>query len=327
MQLKKTPQEIFEESGIEFKPTKASLMIGCHVCGTDKKKRAVRRTNGGNKCFKCGNSMSFMRLLSELLGISYEQVLVKYGTSTYAAEKVENKFSDLVDSIKVTMGFKEKPQRQEEEGVLKPVILDTFFKPIETSVQGVEYLVKRGVASPKVWIDYDIRFHPIMGGPVFPVKMFGKIVGWQCRKINPGSGPRMLSMEGPWKSLSLLNYDNARKVDEIGLFEGPFDALAAEMSSLVSVATLGKIISKKQMQLLKDLPARRIYLGFDRDAYKEVRDFCKEMCKHKEVYRLVVPSHRDDFGECTPEEIRQAKESAEQCFSSDAGRVEIFLKF
>lgn len=326
MKLKVTIQEIFDREGVHYKPTVNSLMIRCPSCEKDKKKRAVRKTNGGNKCYYCGNYMSFTELLKKLQGYSTEEIANKYGLQANVAETIQEDYSDIFLNIESILA--DKSEEEKKIVTLTDVTLDAFFIPIEQSKEGMEYLIKRGVKSPKIWIDYDIHFHKIMGGPVFPVKLYGKTVGWQCRKINPTKdGPRMLSMPGEWKSKTLLNYDNGCLSEEVGLFEGPFDALAAESAGLVSMATLGKIISKRQIELLKECGASKIYLGFDPDAYLEVRDFCRDLCKHKDVYRLVVPEHRDDFGDCTPEEIRFAKENAEPCYAEKTGRIELYLDF
>ena len=322
MKLKKSVQDIFEEEGIAFKPTTNSLMIACPVCAKDKKKRAVYKNSGGSKCYYCGNSMSLVQLLKVMFGYSESEIILKHGATTNTAKVIESEFDDMLSNIAGI--FAEKIE--EEAPALVEVQLDAFFKPIELSREGMEYLIKRGVNSPKIWIDYDVRFHSIMGGPVFPIKMYGKIVGWQCRKINPvKDGPRMLSMPGSWKSKSLLNHDNAMVAEEIGLFEGPFDSLAAESAGLVSVATLGKVVSKAQIELLKECGAKKIFIGFDPDAYLEVRDLCKVLCRTKDVYRLIVPEHRDDFGDCTPEEIKEAIKNAEPCYAEKTGRIEIYF--
>ena len=322
MNLKKTVQEIFDEEGLEYKPTTNSLMVSCPYC--EKKKRAVRKTNGGNKCYYCGNSMNIIQLLKILLGMTSEQLENKYGTKANISEIIKNDYSDLISKLDDVFG--EKDEKEEpKENELESVLLDFNFKKIEESPKGIDYLIQRGITDVNVCIKYDLHYHTMYEGPVFPIKMYGEIVGWQCRRINPSRGPRMMSMPGEWKSKSLLNYDAACKAEEIGLFEGPFDALAAEQSGLVSVATLGKIVSRTQIKLLKDCPAKKIYIGFDPDAYLEVRKLCKDLCKFKEVYRLVVPSHRKDFGECTSAEISHAIKTAEPCYFEKTGRLEIYI--
>lgn len=323
MKLKYTIQEIFDQEGVEYKISSSSLMISCHLCSGDKKKRAVRKTNGGNKCYRCGDYMGITELLKVLFNYSLDDISNKYGLRANVSQAVESQFDELLSNIRDLFSEKDDEPKIEED--LPTVLLDALFIPIEESIEGMDYLIKRGIKSPKIWIDYDVHFNKMLGGPVFPIKMNGRIVGYQCRKINPMGGPRMYSMPGPWKSKSLLNYDNACLSEEIGLFEGPFDALSAEMAGLVSVATLGKIVSKRQIELLKECGAKRIYIGFDPDAYLEVRELCKKLCGHKEVYRLTVPDGKDDFGDCTPEEIRTAIENAEECYAEKTGSIKLYI--
>lgn len=82
---------------------------------------------------------------------------------------------------------------------------------------------------------------------VFPVFQAGELVGWQLRYVNPKSKKFKYLHVFP-KGNYLYNYDNAKKYETVVVVEGVKKAWKFPNA----VATFGKGISEKQIQLLQE---------------------------------------------------------------------------
>jgi len=175
----------------------------------------------------------------------------------------------------------------------------------------MQYLEKRNITNIDVIKSFDIRWHEDMQSVVFPIKLNGLIYGWQARKVDPKPDePRLLTKTGMNKALFLLNYDNVSDKDSVVIVEGPFDCIKVQQAGINAVCSFGKETSKGQIELLLKSDIKNIYVGLDPDAYKEAMNLIDALVEKKNVFRMMPPEHRKDFGECTSKEIEQSFNTA-----------------
>jgi hypothetical protein len=104
------------------------------------------------------------------------------------------------------------------------------------------------------------------------------------------------------------------------LTEGPFDALKGHLVG-GNVASMGKDVSARQLDIIVRSGVRALYVGLDRDAAKEVGRIVRDLHGTLDLYRLLPPPHRDDLGECTMEEVAHQFHTAEPMGPAHAHQV------
>jgi hypothetical protein len=113
-------------------------------------------------------------------------------------------------------------------------------------------------------------------------------------------------------------YDQIQNGGHIIICEGPFDAMKFHYCG-GNIATLGKVVTDKQIELLLAKKPKAIYLGLDDDAVAEMTELRNKL-KGFPIYQLSVPQStinrcqligkKADFGECTFEEANFAFSTA-----------------
>jgi hypothetical protein len=309
-------REFLENKGIELSDgNPKSWVTDCIApeCGKEKH-LYIRRKSGAAICFRCNSKWGWKQLVADLEGCLIEEAHgVLFGGGAQGK----------VDEWEGDVQFGEE-WAAEDEAPEKPVSMGVGFPPLETSGRGMDYMASRGCLDPQLIIEFDLRWSGSMDAVVFPVKRGGQIYGWQARKVDPkGDELRLLSMTGLNKSKYLLNYDYA--VDTIAIAEGPFDAFKLCMGGLGGVCSFGKQVSKAQVKLILDSSATKVFVGIDPDASDEVYDLVNRLGSSKKVFRIFPPEGRKDFGECTPEEVRQAARDAQE-ISTPSDRLEIYFE-
>ena len=99
---------------------------------------------------------------------------------------------------------------------------------------------------------------------VIPVKDSDDIVsGWITRRIQ--ATPKYLFSKGFQKSKYLFGMNNLSNIDVLFVVEGALDAMWLDQYNYPSVAILGAIISKSQIDLLGSLNPTEVVLALDND--------------------------------------------------------------
>jgi hypothetical protein len=303
----------FEMNGISPKKiNQRSFIFDCPNChGTQK--LYIQRKDGRTSCFKQGDSgcprpgSKPDYALAAITGLSLETVRDQL-YKDYAPLKEEIDISALED------------KKAEERPRLLPITTqdipgDTFPIGFDESTEGVRYLTKRGITL-EMAKKYGIMYSRGMRRVIFPVIMGSQIYGWQGRAVdNVDKKFRMFNLPGQWKAKSLMFYDNIKNKEFAILAEGPISAMKFELVGGF-VASMGKQVSQDQLDLIENSGIKKLYLALDRDAFENAdrifRYFYKKIAKIRiECYNLRIPDHRDDFGDCTYEECKQAFENAE----------------
>ena len=212
--------------------------------------------------------------------------------------------------------FDEKgPCRPRKEKIQHIALPANFFRSqSEYARPGVQYLLNRGC-----WMFtmdyYRIHYCPSMKRVIFPLWHDGGYVGWQGRDISGEADLRYMTSKGFSKSKYLMGHENINKdanYDHVILTEGPVDCMRVAFLRN-AVCSMGKIISRNQIELLRNLPkVKKIYLALDPDAFDVFDAVATELKPEKEVYLMQPPEGRKDFGECTDEEIMKAFKDAKR---------------
>jgi len=294
-----------------------SYIFTCPKCEKSKK-FYVRKRDGRSICFKCGETDGYKGnaawALRELFGLPYAETYPRlYGEEMVYKEGHGLDF-ELVDF------FGDEDELPEYECPL-PVMkwpLDFYSADEKPFVKALEYLEGRGI-SLELARKYDIRWDPTGQRVILPVKVEGKLRGWQARYVHQTEWYtedgvkkeilKILSTNGLTGGGVLMFQDNLIGSEHAVLCEGPFDALKADLCG-GNVASMGKGINASQLALLRQYGIKRLYIAFDPDADDDIMRVAKEM-GDMELYLMTPPNGKKDFGECTLEETHEAFKNAE----------------
>lgn len=321
-------RDLVEGSGISYAENNVSWIFECPRCGKAKK-LYLRKKDGRFACWRCKETDGFQGrpeyALAELFGESVKSVQSKlYGNAPLTAELwLDVKLIDFFGDGEVDEDF------GEEETVLQ---WPYDFYPIEApeARRGREYLAGRGVPL-SIAKQYDIRYCPEKRRVYFPVAGQGNLYGWQGRLIVPHefevdgvmkSVPKILSSEDIQRERRLMFADRLRGSDHAVLCEGPVDALKAHYCG-GNVATMGKAVSRGQIELVRCSGVRKLYLALDPDAAEEMERIAFDLAVDVELYEMVPKSlGKVDLGVLRFDEVYELFLSAPRV---DTGRVFVFL--
>lgn len=268
-------------------------------CGNDKYKLYINLSTKKFFCFICqfGYKNNPIHLLAAISGRSYRDVKNEilgeaFPSSTSFVEDLHAKLDIAPDDPPTFLN-----DIKNEEIPNRIPLTDDF--------EAYSYALKRGLTKEL------ISHYDIVGSPqlknfkgkylVFPIKFGQNTVCYQGRdvrdvdmKLRYVSGPKINNWLFP------LNLDNMEKIQnssKVMLVEGPFDAVGGVLFGMPTLATFGKHLSTKQLELLEFLGVKEIYLAWDADAKKEIMAFISKF-KSKFKVKLVRlgSSQKLDFG-------------------------------
>lgn len=316
--------KILTDARVPFTAHRTALVIDCQSPACRKAEHTwIRRTDGATKCMVCGQRWSIQGVLAKLLGRSKETMY----SMLYGSESGQTLSHDYFEFAKLDdESFDEFEDEVSEVTSALPVIDLSHLHPVENSHGCIDYLAKRGV-SLELAQKLDLRCHSFINGVFFIAKNAqGQTVGYQYRAINPEKGmPKTVTMKGFKKNLHLLFMDLAQDSEAWILVEGPFDAAKCMVNGFAAVASYGKLVSNQQIDLIENSKCSTVYVGLDRDAAKEASVVIERLSRTKKVFRLLPPEHRDDLGECSPEEVAECIANAIPCVGSRVDRLEVFF--
>lgn len=280
--------------------TSRSYIFDCPCCD-GKQKLYIQKEDGYTVCFKrksdkCPAPGSKpIYALSLISGIPYRDVKSELYDFT----------SRLTDELNVS--FEEITNTKASED-LKPgtLPLDVTFLEDPIAQDGARYLLGRGLDLELLKKQF-VMYSPSKRRVIFPVIHGKTLYGWQGRAIDQvDKNMRMENLVGDWKAKTLMFYNNIVGQDFAIVAEGAVDALKfAQVGNYV--ATMGKEISKAQLQLLQTTGIKKVYLALDPDAVDKLHKIRETMIQgNVECYVVSVPEHREDFGDSTYEECVEA---------------------
>jgi hypothetical protein len=323
---------LLQENGVGFKVNSKSFVLSCPRC-KKQQKLYIRKTDGRFCCFVCKETDNFQGqaewALTELCGLSVDQVRTElYGQNTTRPTAI---YLDLG-----IIDFEEENSEDfiDIEPSLTPISWPSDFLDltVKESMRGAEYLSRRGIPL-SIAVEYGIRYYPEKKSVVFPVLDNGLLYGYQTRLIEndkPYWHKRLQKTIYPLKAVTSKDFkkestvmfkDRLRNSNHCILSEGPIDALKCHLAG-GNVATLGKAVSSKQLQLVRDCGVERVYMGLDPDAYLEVSRIRKEL-SGLTIYDLRPPYGFRDLGEMSMEQVKTLFDSAQVL---NPAQVVVFLK-
>ena len=104
--------------------------------------------------------------------------------------------------------------------------------------------------------------------------------------------------------------------------EGPIDAIKADLCG-GNVATLGKAVSKEQVDIIKQSGVQKVYIALDPDAGIEALKL-RDAFSGLEIYRLLPEDGYEDLGAMSPDQVYRQFLKAERF--DNTGRLFLFLK-
>lgn len=297
-------ENLLKKGGVSFKKKSRSFLLRCPRC-QGKDKLWILKKNGAFVCWKCKETDNFKGwapdAIAEVLGRSPGEVRAAiYEGALPPGNELDFSLEDLECCVfAAEIG---PPDIDEIEWPWDSVDLSSPY-----AKKGVDYLASRGIPL-SVAQRYDIRYWPSMRRVLFPVKHDGKLVGYQGRDITGNAVPKILTSTGLRREYVLMFEENLT-VPHAVICEGPVDAIKADACG-GNVATMGKAVSKPQLELIRSRGVKRIYLALDPDAAEEVNRLAFEL-GDLETYLLFPPKGRKDLGECEFEEVWEQFQNAE----------------
>lgn len=306
--------ELIEGSGVSFRKGSASYVFTCPRC-SKKEKLYLRRSNGQFICFYCAETQNFKGrpeyALTEILGMPISDIRRKiYGSITPDDDGV------VVFVLKDFFGSDPEP----EEYALPSMEWPSDFFPIdaEQAKDGLKYLENRGITLERA-LEYDIRYWATKKRVAFPVYDGSRLLGYQARIIHANTEfigkdgelvkiPKILTSPGLQRDQIVMYQNRLKGSQHAVICEGPVDALKAHLCG-GNIATMGKIVAKTQLDLIRSLGIKKVYIALDPDADAEAQKLARLM-GDLECYRLLPADGYKDLGEMSEEAVLEQFKNA-----------------
>lgn len=305
-------------SQLGHKSNSVSYILTCPKC-SKRDKLYIRKKDGRFVCFYCRDKENFYGwpefALKELLPMSMEEIRgALYGTQHAGnAGRLE---LDLTDFY----GDGEEPEEDDGEEMLPTMLpIDAFPMAASASRRGQEYLIKRGIG-PELWDAYNLMYWPSKQRVLFPVEEGGVVWGYQARTILPDIQPKILTSKGLKRDRVVMFADRLTG-DHAIVCEGPVDAIKCHLAG-GNVATMGKVVTDRQIDIFRDKGISKIYLALDPDAADEINKLVRKLNGEFQVYQMEVPQGFKDFGEMPLEAVRDCFLAAKR---ANVAQLRIFL--
>ena len=310
-------KELIAEQGVAFNEKARTIYTTCPLCdGSDK--FSILKDNGSCICYR-GSCDFGKRWFADWLALTARISISEAKNLIYNPDKIT---VDPTTDINLQMNDNFTPKT--EEDILKDLTPIKFPEDHMIRIEspyaddGHRYVESRGIPV-EVAMKYGIKFTPMYRRVIFPVTMNGKVYGYQGRAIDkvPDS-EKMRNNEGFKRDTMVMFVDHLKNSQHVILCEGPVDAMKFDKVG-GAVATLGKVISDKQKQLIFKYKVQKVYLALDEDAFQEMNALLEDI--RLPIFKLTVPQScrnrcallgkKADFGECTFDECVEAFKNAE----------------
>lgn len=308
-------KETILEEGLSFRERGRTIYTTCPKC-QKADKLSILKANGYTICYRGSCEFKgpkpFIYWLMDTASISKQEAIERL----YGAK--EQEYSEKIE-LKLNLEDKSLNRQTEQGGTEKlewPLQFTTDLE-LPESFEAVSYLSQRGIPI-HVAKKYQISYYKDTRRIVFPIIQNGYCTGWQARTIDslPPSF-KVRNNTGFQRASSVMFIDHVKPDSFVIIAEGPIDAIKFDICGN-SVATMGKMVSEKQLELILSKKPKRVFLALDDDAAEEMRKLQKIL--KVPVYKIDVPesckircqlqNKKADFGECTFEECLEAFKNA-----------------
>lgn len=304
-----------QSTGLSYRNSSTAFVFSCPRC--DKKEKLwLRKSDGIFRCWVCAETSRFKGrpeyALAELLQCPVEAVQ----SALYEFAEIDESFNLTIDLYDPWDDVTENDLIEDE--TFAPVAYPVDYVPIlhPNASKALQYVVGRGI-TPTISNKYELYYSPSRRRVCFPVKVGDTLVGWQERLIIPNryedrrtgeiiEVPKILSSPGlsGVRDRVVMFQNNLVGSPHAVICEGPVDSLKAHYCG-GNIATMGKAISKKQVQLIKKMGVSKVYLGLDPDAADATANLVRDFISDVEVYQIETGAKKD-LGEMAFEEVYEA---------------------
>jgi len=299
-------ERFIKNSGLKYKQNSVSYIFTCPRC-QKKDKLYIRKKDGIFVCFYCRSVDRFQGkpeyALKELLGVSINEIQSGlYGTDI---QQIKSQLDFQLEDFYLEEEFEPEVQLKIIQWPLEYWLIDH-----KHSIKGLFYLESRGF--PKdIALSYGLRYSPKEERVIFPVEYQDNLYGWQGRTINPKTQIKYLGNQGLQRDRVLMFRDRLIGQPHCILTEGPLDAIRAHLCG-GNVATMGKAVSKHQINILKEHNIKDLYLGLDPDAANELNKLVYDLNMDFNLFEMVASHNgeKSDLGAMTFEAVHDLYKSA-----------------
>lgn len=293
----------------DIKPTYQNIMVTCinHADGQESNPSLGISTvdtkdykgnivpAGTCNCFACDYRADLPTFVSNAFGYNDKGMFgYKWIIKNFANLDIEHR-----QSIKLDME-RDKKQVREVTQTIHDSVLEKYryFHP---------YMYKRKLTD-KVINYFDVGYDKDAHALTFPVHdLEGKCALIQRRSIGRKF---FMNDEGADKGNYIYGlyqiYLNISWIKEIYITESPIDALTLWTVRKPAVSIMGAKATKRQIELLQQIPIRKFILALDNDnAGNNGSDYIKkELEKHKLFYRVQFPQGVKDINDLSEEQLK-----------------------
>ena len=311
--------EIIRNSGLSYKENRISYIFNCPRC-CKKDKLYIRKVDGRFICWWCAAKEEFQGrceyALAELLAEPYKEIKLKlYGMETVEATVF------WAPNIKDFFGDNDEIDEEAFEIVKVNWPLDFYQIDNPKSLKGAEYLTNiRGIPT-SLAKQYGLRYSPTNRRVYFPVEYDGVLCGWQGRLIIDNKRwdsrlerfvefPKILSSTGIPRERCVMFSERLKKAEHAVLSEGPVDAMKAHLCG-GNIATMGKVVTRSQIDLIRNCGIHKIYVALDPDAAEEAGQLIRSV-DDVEFYNMISPNDSIDLGKMTFDDVHELFKSAKK---------------
>ena len=169
------------------------------------------------------------------------------------------------------------------------------------------YMYARGL-DDKIINYFDIGYDKQRKAITFPVRdENGNVCLIQRRSVDK---KQFINDEGGSKGNYLYGlheiYKNIIHVNEVFVTESPIDALTLWKYKIPAIATMGTRVTKRQLDLMKQIPIRKMILALDNDeaGHEGMKFIYNQLINNKVMYKIDFPSDINDINEMTESQIK-----------------------
>ena len=252
----------------------------CPYCGREQK-MGVNLTTYRTNCFRCGEHPSPAQMIMDIEKIeTYSEFIAFLNHGDFDEYTFEDQHIEMATP--------------------KPIILPEGFKLITQGKSHIaeitrSYIQKRGFSAEELskhGVGYCTKGE-YFGYLILPFYTHGKLTYWNARLVI-GNGPRYNNppkdVTGLGKEFLIFNSDALELYNSVYICEGVFNALTIGERA---IATMGKSVSRVQVNMLIKSPVKRFILLLDPDAKSKAIELALKLIPFKPVKVVYLPDGED----------------------------------
>lgn len=279
-------EDLFLENGVSFKENSSGelLLDKCFNCGRANK-MYVHKDTGAFICFRCNEKGGPIKLISKTLSVSFKQAF----SMLFGEAPPENISLDDGEDLAVMISGITSRKKTFSSGAPDPIQWPYYMKPLDDNDSDpINYLVGRGLTK-EIIKKLKLRHWSFGKRVVFPVEVEGKLMGYLARDYTGKQIPKVLNSKGNFRSFSIWNYDNVKNSDELVICEGAISAIKCGIDR--SIALLGKVATEGQVELLKRLKPKKVFICLDIGTDSEQYKIYQQLCIYfpNRIYKVDMP--------------------------------------